>query len=161
MKALALLALLILTAPCAFSQTTNRFAATVFSVRTNDLSITNQTNATSTGLSFNTQANARYAVTVFTITEQGGAGNTLLNLVASNATLYGTWNGAGAAFASTNDITNVFTIAATGLRAISQTLYVSAGTNAGSVALQFSGNVATNTNTIKAGSFMRADKMPQ
>lgn len=156
-----LLAILLLATAATASAQTNRFAATVFSVRTNDLSITNQTNATSTELTFNTQANAGYAVTIFTITDQGGAGNTLLNLVASNATLFGTWNGAGSSFATTNNITNTFTISASGQRGISQTFYVAAGTNAGSVTLQFSGNVATNTNTIKAGSFMRADKMPQ
>ena len=155
-----ILAILLLAAATSHAQT-NRFAATVFSVRTNDLSITNTTNATASGLTFNTQANAMYAVTIFTITDQGAGGNTLLNLVSSNATLFGTWNGAGSAFASTNNITNSFSISATGQRAISQTLYVAAGTNSGSVTLQFSGNVTNNTNTIKAGSFIRADRMPQ
>jgi hypothetical protein len=139
---------------------TNRFAATVFSVRTNDLSITNQTNATSTELTFNTQANARYAVTLYPIMEASTT-STALIIVASNATALGFWNGLGSSFASTNIITNEIGFGVTGQRAALQTFYVLAGTNAGSVTLQFRSSVATNTNTIRAGSFMRADKMPQ
>lgn len=135
-------------------------AQTIFSVRTNDLSITNRTNATSTGLSFDTEPNARYVVTLYTITDQGAGGNTLLNLVSSNANLFGNWNGAAQFFATTNNITSEFTISSLGQRSILQTFYVAADTNAGSVTLQFRGNSATNTNTIKAGSFIRADRMP-
>jgi hypothetical protein len=38
---------------------------------------------------------------------------------------------------------------------------VQAGTNTGNVSVAFYSTAATNTNTIKAGSFMRADRVPQ
>jgi hypothetical protein len=164
MKTIRLL-LLITIAICAFgfnahAQTTNRFAATIFSVRTNDLSITNQTNATTTGLTFATQANARYAVTLYPILE-ASATSTVLVVVASNVTVFGTWNGTATGFANTNQITNEISLTITTPRAVLQGFYVVAGTNAGSVSLQFRSSVTNNTNTIKAGSFMRADKVPQ
>jgi hypothetical protein len=142
------------------AQTTNRFAATIFSVRTNDLSITNQTNATTTGLTFATQANARYAVTLYPILEAAST-STALSIVASNATVFGTWNGTATGFANTNQITNEISLTITTLRAVLQGFYVVAGTNAGSISLTFRSSVTNNTNTIKAGSFLRADKVPQ
>jgi hypothetical protein len=147
-------------ASAALAQTTNRFAATIFSVRTNDLSITNQTNATTTELTFATQANARYAVTLYPILEAAST-STALSIVASNATVFGTWNGTATGFANTNQITNEISLTITTPRAVLQGFYVVAGTNAGSVSLQFRSSVTNNTNTIKAGSFMRADKVPQ
>jgi hypothetical protein len=41
------------------------------------------------------------------------------------------------------------------------TFFVQAGTNSGNVTVTLYSSVATNTNTIKAGSFMRADRVPQ
>lgn len=156
---LALLATLTI-ANATHAQTINRFAATIFSVRTNDLSITNQTNATATGLTFATQANARYAVTLYPILE-ASATSTVLVVVASNATAFGSWNGLSTAFAATNVITNEIGLAVTAARSVLQTFYVLAGTNAGSVTVNFRSSATNNTNTIKAGSFMRADKVPQ
>jgi hypothetical protein len=132
-------------------------AQTIFSVRTNDLSITNETNATSTGLSFNTEPNARYVVTLYPIV----FGNTEVQMVASNSTLFGQWNGLGTGFASTTELTNSRTFSSgSDNRGAFQTFYVEGGTNAGSISMTFRSSTATNTNTIKAGSFLRADRMP-
>jgi hypothetical protein len=156
-----LLAILLLATAATASAQTNRFAATVFNVMTNDLSITNQTSATTiSNLTFATQANARYAVTFYPIIE-ASAINTILLVVASNSTAFGNWNGITASFAGTTPITNEFTYGITTARAPVQTFYVVGGTNAGSISVTFKSTVATNTNTIKAGSFMRADRVPQ
>lgn len=147
----------------AFGQTTNRFAATIFSAKTSDQSITNTTTMTdATGLSFVTQANQKYMVTLLPIIE-GSAGTSVVQVVASNATAYGTWNGVGSAFGGITSITNALTnTTITTARGIIQTFYVVAGTNTGSVKLQFAQSAAAgNTNVLKAGSFIRADKIPQ
>jgi len=156
-----LLAILLIATAATASAQTNRFAATVFNVMTNDLSITNQTNATTiSNLTFATQANARYAVTFYPIIEAAST-STVLQVVATNATVYGFWNGITTSFAGTNQITNGNAYSITTARGVLQTFFVQAGTNAGNVTVTFYSSVATNTNTIKAGSFMRADKMPQ
>jgi hypothetical protein len=136
-------------------------AQTIFKVMTNDLSITNQTNATTiTDLTFDTEADARYVVTFYPIT-MSPANSTLLAIVASNSTVYGFWNGFSASFASINELTNAATFtASTNGRGALQVFYVEGGTNAGSISATFQSSVATNTNTIKAGSFIRADIMP-
>jgi hypothetical protein len=132
-------------------------AQTIFFVRTNDLSITNETNATSTGLSFNTEPNARYVVTLYPIV----FGNTDVQMVASNSTIFGLWNGLGTGFASATELTNTRSFSAgSENRGALQTFYVEGGTNAGSISMTFRSATATNTNTIKAGSFLRADRMP-
>ena len=159
MKYLAILFLL--AAAATASAQTNRFAATVFNVLTNNLSITNQTNAvTISNLTFATQANARYAVTFNPIIE-ASAISTAVTVVASNATAFGFWSGAASAFAGTTPITNEFSFTVTTARAVPQVFYVLAGTNAGSVSVTFRSSVATNTNTIRVGSFLRADRVPQ
>jgi hypothetical protein len=156
-----LLAILLLATAATASAQTNRFAATVFNVMTNNLSITNQTNATTiSNLTFATQANARYAVTFYPIIEAGST-STVLQVVATNATVYGFWNGITTGFAGTNEITNGNAYSITTARGVLQTFFVQAGTNAGNVTVTFYSSVATNTNTIKAGSFMRADRVPQ
>ncbi len=155
------LAILLLATAATASAQTNRFAATVFNVMTNNLSITNQTNATTiSNLTFATQANARYAVTFYPIIEAAST-STVLQVVASNATVYGFWNGPTTAFAGTNALTNGNGYSITTARGVLQTFFVQAGTNAGNVTVSFYSSVATNTNTIKAGSFMRADRVPQ
>jgi hypothetical protein len=156
-----ILAILLLATAATASAQTNRFAATVFNVLTNNLSITNQTNATTiSNLTFATQANARYAVTFYPIIEAGST-STVLQVVATNATVYGFWNGITTGFAGTNEITNGNAYSITTARGVLQTFFVQAGTNAGNVTVTFYSSVATNTNTIKAGSFMRADRVPQ
>ena len=156
-----LLAILLLVAATSVHAQTNRFAATIFRAKTSDQSITNTTNATTvTELTFATQANAKYAVTMLPIVE-AAATSTTLQVVASNATAFGTWNGITSSFAATNQITNEIGLGITVQRAVLQSFYVVAGTNAGSVSLTFRSSVASNTNTIKAGSFIRADKLPQ
>jgi FtsH-binding integral membrane protein len=156
-----LLAILLLATAATASAQTNRFSATVFNVLTNNLSITNQTNATTiSNLTFATQANARYAVTFYPIIEAAST-STVLQVVASNATVYGNWNGITTGFAGTNEITNGNAYSITTARGVLQTFFVQAGTNAGNVTVTFYSSVATNTNTIKAGSFMRADRVPQ
>ena len=140
---------------------TNRFAATIFAVKTSDQSITNTTNATTvTELTFATQANAKYMVTLFPIIENATT-STYLQVVASNATAYGYWNTAGTGFASTNIVTIEAGFSISTARSPIQIFYVAAGTNNGTISLVYRSTVATNTNTIKAGSFIRADRMPQ
>ena len=156
-----LLAILLLVAATSVHAQTNRFAATVFRAKTSDQSITNTTNATTvTDLTFSTQANAKYVVTMLPIIE-ASATSTALQVVVSNAAAYGTWNGSSTSFAATNQITNEIGLSITVQRAVLQSFYVVAGTNAGSVSVTFRSSVASNTNTIKAGSFIRADKIPQ
>jgi hypothetical protein len=156
-----ILAILLLAAATSVHAQTNRFAATVFAAKTSDQSITNTTNATTvTELTFATQANARYVVTMLPIVE-AAATSTALQVVASNATAFGTWNGATSSFASTNQVTNEIGLSITVQRAVLQNFYVVAGTNAGNISLTFRSSVASNTNTIKAGSYIRADRMPQ
>jgi len=140
---------------------TNRFAATIFGVKTNDQSITNTTNATTvTELTFATQANAKYMVTFYPIIEASTT-STVLQVVASNATAYGYWNGITTGFAGTNAVTTATAFGVTGGRSPLQMFYVSAGTNSGTISIVYYSSAATNTNTIKAGSFIRADRMPQ
>jgi hypothetical protein len=156
-----ILAILFLAAATSVHAQTNRFAATVFAAKTSDQSITNTTNATTvTELTFNTQANARYVVTMLPIVE-ASATSTVMQVVASNATAFGTWNGSATSFAATNPVTNEIGLGITVQRAVLQNFYVVAGTNAGNISLTFRSNVASNTNTIKAGSYIRADRVPQ
>jgi hypothetical protein len=132
-------------------------AQTIFTVKTNDQTIINETNATTiTDLTFATEPGARYVVTFFPIVENGA----FMQVIASNALVFGNWNRVDAAFSSTNPITNEATIGTSGtLRSPVQVFYVEGGTNAGAISATFRG--ATNTtNTIKEGSFLRADKMP-
>jgi hypothetical protein len=156
-----ILAILLLAAATSVHAQTNRFAATVFSAKTSDQSITNTTNATTvTELTFATQANARYVVTMLPIVE-ASATSTAMQVVASNATALGTWNGPATSFAATNQITNEIGLGITVQRAVLQNFYVIAGTNAGNISVTFRSSVASNTNTIKAGSYIRADRVPQ
>jgi hypothetical protein len=135
-------------------------AQTIFTVKTNDQTIIDETNATTiTDLTFATEPGARYVVTFLPIIEASLTA-TALTVVASNATAFGLWNSVGAGFASTNAITNENGFVVTTARALLQTFYVEGGTNAGSISVTFRSTVATNTNTIKEGSFLRADKMP-
>jgi hypothetical protein len=130
---------------------------TIFTVKTNDQTIIDETNATTiTDLTFATEPGARYVVTFVPIVEDGA----FIQIIASNALVFGNWNQVGIAFASTNPITNEATIGTSGtIRSPVQVFYVEGGTNAGAISATFRG--ATNTtNTIKAGSFLRADKMP-
>jgi hypothetical protein len=156
-----ILAILLLAAATSVHAQTNRFAATVFAAKTSDQSITNTTNATTiTELTFATQANAQYVVTMLPVVEAVAA-STVLQIVATNATVYGTWNNFGTTFATTTPITNELTTSITTLRSLLQTFYVVAGTNAGTVSLTFRSSTGSNTNTMKAGSFIRADRIPQ
>jgi hypothetical protein len=133
-------------------------AQTIFKVMTNDLSITNETNATTiTGLTFDTAPNARYVVTANPVF----VGTTFFQFSSTNATILGQWNQTGSlGFGSTNPLTNEISAGATDTRSLLQVFYVLGGTNSGSVSLIFRSTTATNTNTIKAGSFIRADLMP-
>jgi hypothetical protein len=135
-------------------------AQTIFTVKTNDQTIIDETNATTiTDLTFATEPGARYVVTFLPIIEASEF-STALQVVASNATAYGNWNGLGAGSSGIVQATNQATFAATNARSPLQTFYVEGSTNAGSISVTFLSTVATNTNTIKAGSFLRADKMP-
>ena len=156
-----ILAILLLAAATSVHAQTNRFAATVFSAKTSDQSITNTTNATTvTEMTFATQPNARYAVTLLPIMENATS-STLLQVIVSNATVFGTWNGISSTFATANSVTNEQSFGITTARSVLQAFYVVAGTNNGSISITFRSSVASNTNTIKAGSFIRADRMPQ
>jgi len=135
-------------------------AQTIFTVKTNDQTIINETNATTiTDLTFATEPGARYVVTFYPIVE-AEVGGTVFQVVASNATVYGTWNFHATGFGSTNVLTNEASSSVTGARGFLQTFYVEGATNAGAINVAFRSGPETNTNTIKAGSFMRADKMP-
>ena len=134
-------------------------AQTIFKVMTNNLSITNQTNSTTIGnLTFDTAPNARYVVTANPVFE----GTTFFQFNSTNATIVGQWNQTGTlGFGSTNPLTNEISVGTTADRSLLQVFYVLGGTNAGSVSLNFRSTTATNTNTIKTGSFLRAELMPQ
>jgi hypothetical protein len=135
-------------------------AQTIFTVKTNDQTIIDETNATTiTDLTFATEPGARYVVTFYPIAE-AEVGGTVFQVVASNATVYGTWNLHATGFGSTNELTNEITSGLTGARGFLQTFYVEGATNAGAINVTFRSGPETNTNTIKAGSFLRADKMP-
>jgi hypothetical protein len=135
-------------------------AQTIFTVKTNDQTIIDETNATTiTDLTFATEPGARYVVAFVPIIE-GAASFTAMTVNASNCTVFGNWNAPTTLFAGTTAITNEFSFAITIPRSPFQTFYVEGGTNAGSISVTFRSTVATNTNTIKAGSFLRADRMP-
>jgi hypothetical protein len=154
-----LLAALLILATATVAHAQNRFAATVFNVLTNDLSITNETNAvTVTNLTFTTQPNARYHVTLYPIFE----GATAFRVIVTNASVFGNWNMVGTGFASTNPLTNEISTGSSGvIRSPLQSFYVLGGTNAGTVSIRFRSTTEINTNTFKAGSFLRADLMPK
>jgi hypothetical protein len=132
-------------------------AQAIFTVKTNDQTIIDETNATTiTDLTFATEPGARYVVTFLPIME----GTIILQMNETNATIYGRWNGTGTGFASPTELTNSRTFSVTDTRAALQVFYVEGGTNAGSISATFRGADTNTTNTIRAGSFMRADKMP-
>jgi hypothetical protein len=161
MKTLLAIILLAL-ATSAQAQITNRFAATIFRSLTNDLVITNQTNyVTVTNLSVTIEPNKKYAVALFPLLSATN-NSTALQIVASNATVYGLWDGIGTGSYGTNLLTNENGFSITTMRAPAQVFYVVGGTNtnAGSINVQFRSSVATNTNTFHTGSYIRADKMP-
>jgi hypothetical protein len=136
-------------------------AQTIFTVKTNDQTIIDETNATTiTDLTFNTEANARYVVALMPIIANNM--RTEFRVVASNAVVYGNWFGLNAFTGPlSTDLTNFFTFNDLDAEAVSeQVFYVESGTNAGSISVEFKSPVADTTNTIKAGSFLRADKMP-
>ena len=135
-------------------------AQTIFTVKTNDQTIIDETNATTiTDLTFATEPGARYVVTLIPIMEASAA-STALQVVATNAAAYGNWNQLGVSASGTIEITNDASFGVTTARSPLQVFYVEGDTNAGSISVTFRSTVATNTNTIKAGSFLRADKMP-
>lgn len=161
MKTLFALILLALAAS-AQAQTTNRFAATIFKALTNDLAITNQTNMTvATDLTVSVEPNKKYAFQLLPFLSASVSG-TEVQVVASNATVYGTWNGQGSSFAGSQPMTNAQSFTLTTARGVVQFFYVIGGTNtnAGTISVQFRSSIATNTNTFHTGSFMRADKVP-
>lgn len=157
----AILLLAAFVAPA--SAQTNRFAATIFRALTNDVAITNQTNMTVvTDLSVTIEPNKRYAFQLFPVIS-ASTSSTVVQLVASNATIYGFWDGLTTGSYGTQPLTNANSFSITTSRAPAQFFYVIGGTNtnAGTISVQFSSSVATNTNTFHVGSFMRADKLPQ
>jgi len=134
-------------------------AQTIFTVKTNDQTIIDETNATTiTDLTFATEPGARYVVTFYPIIE----GVTIVQMNETNATIYGQWNGLGTGFASATELTTgrTFSVSGSDTRGALQVFYVEGGTNAGSISATFRGADTNTTNTIKAGSFLRADKMP-
>lgn len=156
-----LLAILFLVAATSVHAQTNRFAATIVRVLTSDVSITNQTNmVTVSGLTISTDANKRYAVKLFPIISAAAA-TTVLQIVASNATVYGFWDGISGGSYGINQMTNENGFGITTARAPVQEFYVVAGTNAGSISIQVRSSVTPNTNSIGIGSYIRADKLPQ
>lgn len=137
--------------------------APIFKVLTNDFSITNQTNMTVVdGLTISTEAGRHYVVRLLPLISSENQSE--VQIVVSNATVYGKWTGlfssglAGVA-STTNSMTNAQATPIRDKRAISQNFYVAAGTNAGSISFQFRSAFATNTNTIHAGSFMMAQEV--
>jgi hypothetical protein len=137
-------------------------AQTQFSATTNDQSVSNTTNFVDvTNMSFLTEANARYVVTASILVNAAYSTPALtMQFVFSNATGYGSWT--TTSVSTTNLISTVAGIGTTNARAANQVFYVEGGTNAGEVKLQMSQSFATNsvTNTIQAGSWIRAEKMP-
>jgi len=136
-------------------------AQTIFTVKTNDQTIIDETNATTiTDLTFATEPGARYVVTLMPIIANNSP--TEFRVVASNAVVYGNWFGLNAFTGPpSTDLTNFFAFNVLEAEAVSeQVFYVESGTNAGSISVEFKSPFADTTNTIKAGSFLRADKMP-
>jgi hypothetical protein len=136
-------------------------AQTIFTVKTNDQTIIDETNATTiTDLTFATEPGARYVVTLMPIIANNSP--TEFRVVASNAVVYGNWFGLNAFTGPpSTDLTNFFAFNVLEAEAVSeQVFYVESGTNAGSISVEFKSPFANTTNTIKAGSFLRADKMP-
>jgi hypothetical protein len=135
-------------------------AAPLFKVLTNDFSITNQTNMTVVdGLTISTEAGKAYIFELFPILTAAFI-FTELQIVASNATIYGQWDNIGTGGYGTNALTNINTATVgTDSRIPKQKFYVTTGTNAGSILLQFRSTEATNTNTVQAGSYMTAQEV--
>jgi hypothetical protein len=135
-------------------------AAPIFKVLTNNFSITNQTNMTVVdGLTISTEAGKAYIFELFPIVSADAAG-TSVQIVATNATVYGNWDSISAASYTITPLTNALNnISITTARVPNQKFHVVAGTNAGSIAFQFSSSSATNTNTIGAGSYMTAQEV--
>jgi hypothetical protein len=135
-------------------------AAPIFKVLTNNFSITNQTNMTVVdGLTISTEAGKAYIFELFPIVSADVAG-TSVQIVATNATVYGNWDSISAASYTITPLTNALNnISITTARVPNQKFHVVAGTNAGSIAFQFSSSSATNTNTIGAGSYMMAQEV--
>jgi hypothetical protein len=135
-------------------------AAPIFKVLTNNFSITNQTNMTVVdGLTISTEAGKAYIFELFPIVSADAAG-TSFQIVATNATVYGNWDSISAASYTITPLTNALNnITITTARVPNQKFHVVAGTNAGSIAFQFSSSVATNTNTIGEGSYMMAQEV--
>lgn len=154
--------ILLALAATAQAQTTNRFAATILKALTNNVSITNQTNmVTVSDLTLTLEPNKRYVVNLLPVVS-ASASSTVLQIVASNATVYGFWDGITSQSYTTNPLTSANSFSVTSARALAQLFYVVGGTNtnAASISVQFSSSVTNNTNTFEAGSFIRADKMP-
>jgi hypothetical protein len=135
-------------------------AAPIFKVLTNNFSITNQTNMTVVdGLTISTEAGKAYIFELFPIVSADAAG-TSVQIVATNATVYGNWDSISAASYTITPLTNALNnITITTARVPKQKFHVVAGTNAGSIAFQFSASSATNTNTIGEGSYMMAQEV--
>jgi hypothetical protein len=135
-------------------------AAPIFKVLTNNFSITNQTNMTVVdGLTISTEAGKAYIFELFPIVSADVAG-TSVQIVATNATVYGNWDSISAASYTITPLTNALNnISITTARVPNQKFHVVAGTNAGSIAFQFSSSSATNTNTIGEGSYMTAQEV--
>jgi hypothetical protein len=135
-------------------------AAPIFRVLTNNYSITNQTNMTVVdGLTISTEAGKAYIFELFPIVSADVAG-TSVQIVATNATVYGNWDSISAASYTITPLTNALNnISITTARVPNQKFHVVAGTNAGSIAFQFSSSSATNTNTIGEGSYMMAQEV--
>jgi hypothetical protein len=135
-------------------------AAPIFRVLTNNFSITNQTNMTVVdGLTISTEAGKAYIFELFPIVSADVAG-TSVQIVATNATVYGNWDSISAASYTITPLTNALNnISITTARVPNQKFHVVAGTNAGSIAFQFSSSSATNTNTIGEGSYMTAQEV--
>jgi hypothetical protein len=135
-------------------------AAPIFKVLTNNFSITNQTNMTVVdGLTISTEAGKAYIFELFPIVSADAVG-TSFQIVATNATVYGNWDSISAASYTITPLTNALNnISITTARVPNQKFHVVAGTNAGSIAFQFSSSSATNTNTMGAGSYMTAQEV--
>jgi hypothetical protein len=115
-------------------------------------------------LFFATEANARYYVRLYLMTEgaSGATGTHSFVVTATNATVYGTWRGTGGTFGTTPLTTETsFNLGAVNPRAFYVNFTVEGGASPGEVKLQWAqGTATTGASSVSEGSVLIAEKLP-
>jgi hypothetical protein len=115
-------------------------------------------------LFFATEANARYYVRLYLMTEgaAGAIGTHSFVVTATNATVYGTWRATGGTFGTTSLTTETsFNLGAPNVRAFYVNFTVEGGASPGEVKLRWAqGTASTNASSVSEGSVLIAEKLP-